>query len=108
MAYLQNCIFLDSDSTVTTSEPLYVNSKAETLKLSVTGSGTLDVTVEGKIVSLAPSYYDIASVKLDDYTVVSKITAEGIYAVDVQGIAQVRIVNGGSAGDVTVIGVVVG
>ena len=35
------------------------------------------------------------------------ITAEGLYAVDVQGIKEVEIVNGGNAGDVTVFGVVV-
>ena len=108
MAYLQHCIFLDTDSTVTTSVPLTINSKAETMKLSVEGAGTLDVTIEGKIVPLAPDYYDIAAVKLADYTVVAKIEAAGLYAVDVQGLAQVRIVNGGSAGDVTVVGVVVG
>lgn len=108
MAYLQDYVFLDSNSTVTTSEPLTVNSKAETLKLSVTGTGTLAVTVEGKVSSLTSSFYSIGAIKLEDNTVVSEITAEGIYAVDVQGIAQVRIVNGGSAGDVTVIGVVAG
>ena len=107
MAYLQNFVFLDENSTVTTSNPLVINSSAETLKLSVAGSGTLNVTVKGKIDRDAADFYDMASVKLEDYSVVATITAEGLYAVDVQGIKEVEIVNGGNAGDVTVFGVVV-
>ena len=108
MTYLQNFVFLDNNSTVTTSNPLIINSKASTLKLSVAGSGTIDVTVKGRIDRDTATYYDMAAIKLEDFTTVAKIVAEGLYAVDVEGIKEVEIVNGGSAGSVKVLGIVVG
>lgn len=106
--YLQDFLFLDDQSTVTTSNTLIVNSKAETMKLSVEGNSTIDVTVKGKVNRDSADFYELGAIKLADFGTVASISEAGLYAVDVQGIKELQIVNGGNAGDVTVFGVVVG
>ena len=53
----------------------------------------------------------MAEIKLvfkPDYSVAETITAEGIYSVATAGIREMQVVNGGSAGSVTVFGAAVG
>ena len=108
--YLQNFVFLDENSSTTTSNPLVVNSKAETLKLSVISLSigvTPDVTVQGMVDRDANEWFNMGVIGLADYSVGSKITAEGIFAVDAQGIKEIRVVSGTAAATVKVMGVAV-
>lgn len=108
--YLQNFVFLDENSSSTTSNSLVVNSNAETLKLSVItlSSGTTpSITVQGMVDRDAAQWFNLAVIKLADYSVASTITAEGIYAVDAQGVKELRVVSGTAAGSVKVMGVAV-
>lgn len=108
--YLQNFVFLDENSTSTTSESLVVNSNAETLKLSVIAlsSGvTPSITVQGMVDRVAGQWFNLAVVKLADYSVASTISAEGIYAVDAQGVKELRVTSSTAAGSVKVMGVAV-
>ena len=105
--YLQDFVFLDDSSTTGTSNPLLVNSKAETIKLSVEGANTLDITVQGKVDIKSATFFDLAVINLSDFSTSESITASGLYAVDAQGIKEIRVVNGGTAGSVKVMGVVV-
>lgn len=105
--YLQNFLFLDVDSTTTTSNPLIVNSKAVSLKLSVEAEGTLDISVQGKVDRDSSSFFDLAIIDLSDFSKIETITEEGLYVVDVQGIKEIQVVNNDSATAVKVLGVVV-
>ena len=96
--YLQDFVFLDAASVTTTSNPLIVNSKAETIKLSVEGASTIDVTVQGEVDRESDTYFNIAVINLSDFSTAEKITAAGIYAVDAQGIKEMRVVSAGAAG----------
>jgi hypothetical protein len=104
MAYLQNFVFLDASSS-SASNTLVVNSKASVLKLSVSGD-SVNVTVKGRIDRQSDDFYDIAVTNLSDNTVVSSIKAAGLYSVDVMGIKEVEVTNGGEVGAVNVFGVV--
>lgn len=105
--YLQDFVFLDDTSVTTTSNPLIVNSKAETIKMSVESESTVDVTVQGKVDRESGTYFNLAVINLSDFSTAEKITAAGIYAVDAQGIKVMRVVSAGAAGSVKVMGVVV-
>ena len=106
--YLQHFLFLDGNSTASSS-PLIVNSKGGTLKLSVEklSNVSVDITVKGKIDKASSTFFDIAVFKLADFSTITKINDEGLYAIDVNGISEIKLVNNGTAGSVKALGVVV-
>lgn len=105
--YLQDFVFLNDTSTDTTSNALVVNSKAETLKLSVEGASVSNLVVQGKVNRDSATFFDLAVINLSSFATAAKIENSGLYAVDVQGIKEVRVKHSGSAGGITVYGVVV-
>lgn len=106
MAMLADFKFFDSNSTVTESNVLYLPPNAEELVVQATGN-SVDVDIEGKTDTENGDWASLALVKHEDYSLCSKIDAEAIYSAAVGGIRQIRAVNNGSAGDVTLYGTVI-
>lgn len=110
MAYLQQFVFLDSTSTSTTSNTLVINSSAETVKISVVSlsSGvTPAVTVQGMVDRDANEWFNLGVIDLSDFTAAATIAKEGIFAVDAQGVKDMRVVSGTAVGSVKVMGVTI-
>lgn len=108
MAVLANFVFLDTNSTDTTSSTFYVPYGADTVVVQATGASTLDVTIKGKADTENGSFIALAAVNQTDYSVAESITAAGIYSVAAGGIREMQVVNGNSAGSVTVFGAAIG
>lgn len=108
MANLADFVFLDSSSTVTTSNTFYVPYGADSVVIQATGAGTLNVTIKGKVDTENGDFIALASINQTDYSVAETITAAGIYSVAAGGIREMQVVNGGNAGDVTVFGAAIG
>ena len=104
MANLADFVFLDTGSTSTTSNTFYVPYGADTVVLQVTSGGTPDVTVKGKADRDNGSFETVGVISMADYSAAAKIEADGIYIVPAAGIREMQVVNGGSAGSVTVFG----
>lgn len=108
MALLANFVFLDTNSTGTTSNTFYVPYGADTVVMQVTGNGTLELTVKGKADTENGGFEPLAVIDMSDYSTAEKITAQGIYSVAASGIREMQVVNGGNAGSVTVFGAATG
>lgn len=104
MANLADFVFLDTSSTVTTSNTFYLPYDTEQVTLQVTGSGTIDVTVQGKADVENGSFATVGVVKCADFQTAEKIEEAGIYIVPAAGIRQMQVVNAQAAGSVTVFG----
>ena len=107
MANLADFVFLDTNSTSTTSNTFYLPYDAGQVTLQVTGSSTIDVTVKGKADTENGDFETLSVIGCADYATAAKIEAAGIYVVPAAGIRQMQVVNGGSAGSVTVFGAAV-
>ena len=108
MAVLANFVFLDTNSTGTTSSIFYVPYGADSVVIQATGAGTLNVTIKGKADTENGDFIALAAINQTDYSVAESITASGIYSVAAGGIREMQVVNGGNAGDVTVFGAAIG
>lgn len=109
MANLAEFVFLDATSTSTTSNTFYVPYGADEVTIQVkAASGSADITVKGKTDRENGEFVTISAINLSGYSLVSKITENGIYCVAASGIREMQIVNGGTAGSVTVFGAAVG
>lgn len=109
MANLAEFVFLDSTSTSTTSNTFYVPYGADEVVLQVkAGSGSPNVTVKGKTDRENGDFVTLSAINQNGYSLVSTITANGIYSVAASGIREMQVVNGGSAGSVSVFGAAVG
>lgn len=108
MANLAEFVFLDSSSAATTSNTFYVPYGADEVVLQVKSSGTPDVTVKGKTDRENGDFVTLSAINQTGYKLVDKIEANGIYSVAASGIREMQVVNGGSAGSVTVFGAAVG
>ena len=108
MANLADFVFLDAGSASTTSNTFYVPYGADEVVLQVKSSGSPDVTVQGKTDRDNGDWVNMAVIGRSDFNLAEKITANGIYSVAVSGIREMQVVNGGSAGSVTVFGAAVG
>ena len=104
MANLADFVFLDENSSVTTSNTFYVPYDADEVVLQVTGDSTIDVTVQGKTDTENGDFVTLSVINHTGFSTGQKIEAEGIYSVMASGIRQMRIVNAQSAGSVTVFG----
>ena len=102
MANLADFVFLDTSSTVTTSNTFYLPYDTEQVTLQVTGSSTIDMTVQGKADTENGSFEDLGVIGCADFATASKIEAAGIYIVPAAGIRQMQVVNAQAAGSVTV------
>ena len=107
MANLADFVFLDTSSTVTTSNTFYLPYDTSEVVIQVTGSSTIDVTVQGKADTENGSFATLGVIKLDSFESASKIEAAGIYLVPAGGIRQMQVVNAQAAGSVTVFGAAV-
>ena len=108
MANLAEFVFLNASSASTTSNTFYVPYGADEVVLQVKSSGTPDVTIKGKTDRENGDFVTLSVINLTGYEVSEKITANGIYSVAAGGIREMQVVNGGSAGSVTVFGAAVG
>ena len=108
MASLADFVFLDANSTSTTSNTFYVPYGADEVVVQVKISGTPDVTIKGKTDTENGEFVALAVINRSDFSTGEKITANGIYSVSASGIRQMQAVNGGAAGSVTVFGAAVG
>ena len=104
MASLADFVFLDTSSSVTTSNTFFLPYDTSEVVIQVTGSSTIDVTVQGKADTENGSFATIGVIKCTDYSTASKIEAAGIYIVPAAGIRQMQVVNAQAAGSVTVLG----
>ena len=102
MANLADFVFLDSSSTVTTSNTFYVPYGASDVVLQVKDSGTPDVTVKAKVDRENGDFEAVGVIALSDYSTADKIEANGIYLVPAAGLREMRVVNGNAAGSVVV------
>lgn len=107
MANLADFVFLDTGSTVTTSNTFYVPYDADEVVLQVTGDSTIDVTVQGKTDTENGDFITLSVINHTGFDTAAKIEAAGIYSVMAGGIRQMQVVNGQSAGSVTVFGAAV-
>lgn len=107
MANLADFVFLDTNSTSTTSNTFYIPYDAGQVTLQVSGSSTIDVTVQGKTDTENGSFETLSVIGCADYQTAEKIEAAGIYIVPAAGIRQMQVVSGGAAGSVTVFGAAV-
>lgn len=108
MANLADFVFLDTSSTSTTSSTFYVPYGADEVVIQVKDSGTPDVTVKGKADRENGDFVTLSAINQTGYKVVDKIETNGIYSVSASGIREMQVVNGNSAGSVTVFGAAVG
>lgn len=108
MAVLANFVFLDSSSTVTTSNTFYVPYGADEVVVQVKSSGTPDVTIKGKTDTENGDFVALAVISRSDMSLSEKIGANGIFSVAASGIREMQAVNGGAAGSVVVFGAAVG
>lgn len=108
MAVLANFVFLDTSSTDTTSSTFYLPYGADTVVVQTSGAGAMSVTVKGKADVENGGFVALAAVSQTDYSVKETITTAGIYSVAASGIREMQVVNGGSAGSVTVFGAAIG
>ena len=108
MASLADFVFLDTNSTVTTSNTFYLPYSTNEVWIQVTGSSTIDVTVQGKTDVENGSFATVGVIKSTDFQTAAKIEAAGIYIVPAAGIRQMQVVNAQSAGSVTVFGAAAG
>lgn len=104
MASLASFVFLNTSSTTTTSSTFYVPYGAEEVVLQVKSSGTPDITVKGKVDRENGDFVTLSAINMTGYQTVDKIAVNGIYSVAASGIREMQVVNGGSAGSVTVFG----
>jgi len=107
MANLADFVFLDTSSTVTTSNTFYLPYDTNEVIVQATGSGTIDITVQGKADAENGSFADLSVIKCAGFDTADKIEAAGIYIVPAAGIRQMQVVNGQAAGSVTVFGAAV-
>lgn len=105
MANLADFVFLDTNSTSTTSNTFYLPYDTNQVVLQVTGDSTIDVTVKGKADAENGDFVDLSVINQTGFDTANKIEAEGIYIVPAAGIRQMQIENGQSAGSVTVFGI---
>lgn len=108
MANLADFVFLDSNSTGTTSNTFFVPYGADSVVLQVKSSGTPDVTVNGKVDKDNGDFEAIGVIDMSDYSTAETIGANGIYLVPASGIREMQVVSGEAAGSVTVFGSAVG
>lgn len=108
MANLADFVFLDSSSTVTTSNTFYVPYGASEVVLQVKSSGTPDITVKGKVDKDNGDFETVGVIDMSDYSTAETIGANGLFLVPAAGIREMQVVNGGAAGSVTVFGSAVG
>ena len=97
-----------------TSESFH-NNGFSTMIIEVDASGSASMTVEGCINIIESdgetkedsdcTWTELAIINLSDYSVLSSITASGIYAVGINGTARVRIVCSSISGTATIVGV---
>lgn len=102
---LSDFVLLDANSGAN-SNPWYMPPEATQVTLQVHGAESLNVMgivdeVEGEAASLS-------AINLADFSIVSEITADGIYAIGVSGIKAIAVTNNGTEGAVKVFGVCVG
>lgn len=103
----QDFLFLDSTSG-TYSNELAIIPESEEMTLHVEAlSGTPNLTIQGKTDALG-NWQTIGAVKLSDYSVVSAVSANGIYSIPVAGVQRVRIHNSGTAGTIKAYGRITG
>ena len=107
MANLADFVFLDTGSTATTSNTFYLPYDTNEVWLQVTGSSTIDVTVQGKTDTENGSFETVSVIGCADFQTAAKIEAAGIYIIPAAGIRQMQVVNAQAAGSVTVFGTAV-
>lgn len=102
---IANFVFFDENSTSSTSNVLSNPSSASTMTLEVYGS-SFNLTVEGRAdFQGEDNWHELGIIGLKSYDVLSSITEEGIYAISMDGISQIRLVNSGSVGSFKAFGV---
>lgn len=106
MANLADFVFLDENSTTTTSNELSVPYGADELVLQITavGGASVDVTVQGKADKENGDWTALSVLNHTGYAMTAKATAVGIYSIAANGIKLMRVVSGGSAGSVIAFG----
>ena len=102
---IANFVFFDENSTSSTSNVLSNPSSASTMTLEVYGS-SFNLTVEGRAdFQGEDNWHELGIIGLKNYDVLASITEEGIYAIPMDGISQIRLVNSGSVGSFKAFGV---
>ena len=102
---IANFVFFDENSTSSTSNVLSNPSSASTMTLEVYGN-SFNLTVEGRAdFQGEDNWHELGIIGLKSYDVLSSITEEGIYAIPMDGISQIRLVNSGSVGSFKAFGV---
>lgn len=104
---LKNFVFFDSSSTASESEVMGSLENAEEMALQVTGSGTINLTIQAKSDTKNGTWQNLSCVNLNGLKVCNSITSNGIYNVPLTGMAAIKILNSGSAG-VNVYGRIIG
>ena len=100
-----NFVFFDENSTSSTSNVLSNPSNASTMTLEVSGS-SFNLKVEGRAdFQGEDNWHELGIIGLKDYSVLSSISEEGIYAIPMDGISQIRLINSGSVGSFKAFGV---
>ena len=95
---LNNFVFFDAGSTDTESNVMDVVDRAEDMTLQVSGSGSIDLQIEGKSDSKDGDWEVISSISLKSLSASQSITSTGIYSVPLRGLTKLKIVNSGSTG----------
>ncbi len=106
--------FFRGASAAATSD-IYNNSAYGVLTLEVSGASSISLKVQGCVnvenadKTLIPDnnlvWSDLAVIDTKDYSVGSSITANGIYAIGISGLAKIRVVIESISGTANVIGV---
>lgn len=100
-------MFLDENSTSTTSGEFEVGGGFQTLSLSVYSASSVSVTVQCLLTDGSTTWMNVAVVASKTSLSASTITTNGIYNVDATGVDKFRVVNGNAAGSVQVFGVAI-
>lgn len=106
-ANIQEFMFLDENSTSTTSGEFEVGGGFQTLSLSVYSASSVSVTVQCLLTDGSTTWMNVAAVDSKTSESATTITANGIYNVDATGVDKFRVINGGTAGSVKVFGVAI-
>lgn len=96
---IANFIFFDENSVDLVSND-FVNPQAGTIMLQVEIlDGTVDLDVEAMIDLNRPTtYFPIKAVNLEDLTMSTNITKEGIYMIPFEGIQKIRLISNEAVG----------
>ena len=100
-------LFLDENDTSGESNVFYCAEGGKiTVQATKVGTTTLDLSIQGITDVENGEFTDLALVNLSSGETAASIDDEGLFRVDLSGIAQIKVKNNGTAGNCKVFGII--